>query len=861
MSGVEKSKRDRVAKACATCRKKKTKCNGKKPCEHCHNLGLPCEYPNNKPRKSRTKALLEMVFDRLERLELLMHKMMDRMGGVDAETSSGSVAHPRNGLLSSLSAELPGLDVSFKDEEDNNRDYRSETQAPVESNGHLLPQKQPRDTFFQQAKSIFHHRIDESSEATQKPHQILQYKGLHSGIAFIFGTQSIEWIKTRLKPEDQNIITPFQTLLFYFNAWKQLFLSVWTDVKTYSKEDVKKLKEGVYPHDKQLTFELLQLYDYLAVADFICPVDTVRTLFAKFYANKSSPRLKKYKFLYSELMLMNLSLALSISVAIDLKTSEAPSPGINEFPKLDAMTTDQLATLQEEMFLNSVFYFHTISVVSEGMVTIQALLLLVTHLETTWVISDVNYTFVGMALRYAQEIGLHRFETFLNLSDTEKNARGRLWAAVQSFDVEISHRTGKPPAVNMVDVSTLTPMDPLHVPSLLSTQDVERLRRVCGGERYPLNEVYVHFYIYKLSQLRAFSYFQLFSATVKYDSLKSVQDIVTSLNHEFHNFRNEIKEEYRPKYYYEPGFLQFPESYSSTRRTRITDDSVLTLQLSFFYQIMTVNKVPFQIEPHEGASPYENASYRKTTLDSARTILHIMRGIRKRSIPFFGINWVIFYPFVAVMNLIANCLNYSDDEDCYKDLTLLIDVSMNFFNQYSQQASQPSTRLLYLRLHLFDILVRIVLRIAIKVFENRSGLDILGANPPLRAHLEQVEKEFPQFYTKINDTSDLMNLLNCMHHTNEVKFREQKYTPNGLYDTASSGSNQGGSTPGYLNDNLEGFSPRKNDPTLSNILHPVDFSGVRDTERRDFNIDDDFLLAAVNQDFLALPNFFFDNGL
>lgn len=858
MSGVEKSKRDRVAKACATCRKKKTKCNGKKPCELCHNLGLPCEYPNNKPRKSRTKALPEMVFDRLDRLERLMHKLVDRMG-VDAETSAVSV-QPRDDLLSPLSTGLPALDVGLKDEEDNNHD-RGELQGRVESNGTLLHQKQPRNTFFQQAKSIFNHRIDESSEATKTPHQILQYKGLHSGIAFIFGTQSIEWIKMRLKPEEQNIITPFQTLLFYFNAWKQLFLSVWTDVKTYSKEDVKKLKEGVYPHDKQLAFELLQLYDFIALADFICPVDDVKNLFTKFYANKSLPRLSKHKFLNSELMLMNLSLAIAISVAIDLKTSEAPSPGISEFPRIDAMTIDQLATSQEEMFLNSVFYFHTISVVSEGMVTIQALLLLVTHLETTWVISDVNYTFVGMALRYAQEIGLHRFETFLNLSDTERNARSRLWAAVQCFDVEISHRTGKPPSVNIVDVSTLTPMDPFHVPSLLSTQEIERMRRVCGGERYPLNEVYIHFYVYKLSQLRAFSYFQLFSATVNYDNLKTVQEIVTSLNHEFHNFAREMKEEFRPKYYYEADFLQFPESYAGSRRTRITDDSLLSLHLSYFYQVMTVNKVPLQIEPHEGTSPCENVCYRKTTLESARTILHIIRGLKKRSIPFFGINWVIFYPFVATMNLIANCLNYSDDEDCYKDLSLLIDVSMNFFNQYSQQASQPSTRLLYLRLHLFDILVRIVLRIAIKVFENRSGVNILGANQCLRAHLENVEKEFPQFYTKINDTSDLMNLLNCMHHTNEVKFREQKYTPNGLYDTASSASNQGGSTPACLNDSCGGFSPRKNDPTLSNILHPVDFSGVRDTEKRDFNIDDDFLLAAVNQDFLALPNFFFDNGL
>lgn len=858
MTGVEKGKRDRVAKACATCRKKKIKCNGKNPCDHCKNLSLPCEYPNNKPRKSRSKVLLEMLQNRLDRIELLMHNMIDRMGGMESRkvpSPSRDIRPSADGL--STSSELPSLDASFKDEDVESQDFQINGLVPKRTASTLLPEKRPRDTFFQQAKSILSKTIDESSEETQRPHHILQYKGLHSGIVFLFSSQSIEWIKSRLRPEDHNIVTPFQTLLFYFNAWKQLFLSVWTDVKTYPKEDVKKLKEGVYPHDKQLTFELLRQYDCITLADFICPVEEVKALFVKYYANKLSPRLKKRRFLFSEFMLMNLSLAISISVAIDQKSTDVVSPGLSECPKLEAMSIELLATLQEEMFLNSVFYFHTISVVSEGMVTIQALLLLATHLETTWVITDVNYSFVSMALRYAQEIGLHRFETFQHLPQEERNARGRLWAAVQCFDVEISHRTGKPPSVNMVDVSTLTPMDPWHVPALLSTNEVKKLQLQCGAERYSLDEIYVHFYVYKLSQLRAFSYFQLFSATVKYDSLKTIQDIVSLLNNELDSYLNEIKEEYRPRHYYEPQFNSVVERFFMDRKMTRADDSLLSLHLTFFYQLMTINKVPSQIEPNDGALPYENTCYRKLSWESARTILHIMRRVNRRCLPFFGLNWMIHYPFVAAMNLLAKCFNHSDDEDSFKDLQLLIDLSMNFFNHYSHQANQPSTRLLYLRLHLIDTLVRILLRICIKVFESTTGYDLLSGNPALRAHLEHVEKEFPQFYTKINDTTDLLNLMNCMHNTHEVKFRQHKYTP--LYDTSSNASNQD-FTPTYM-ENFESQSPRKNDPTLSNIIHPVDFPSVRDSDRKDFNIDDDFLLAAVNQDFLNIPNFFFDNGL
>lgn len=871
MSGVEKNKRDRVAKACATCRKKKIKCNGKTPCDHCLNLQIPCEYPTNKPRKSRTKALLEMILSRLDRLESLMYKIAESVGGGGLDSrngispSSGTRLH--GDLMSTPTTASPALDVSDKEADDDLREdqadgyNRADSAAPLQSsNGDQSPEKKPRDTFFQQAKSILNKTIDEKSDGATKPHQILQYKGMHLGIVFMFGSQSIEWIKSRLKQEDHNIVTPFLTLIFYFNAWKQVFLSVWTDVKTYPKEDVKKFKEGIYPHDKQLTFELLRHYNCIALADFVCPVADVQALFMKYYGNKSAPRKKRYKFSYSEFMLMNLSLAISITVAIDEKSSGVTSPQIGECPRLDAMSIDQLTSLQEEMFLNSVFYFHTISVVSEGMVTIQALLLLATHLETTWVITDVNYTFVGMALRYAQEIGLHRYETFNHLPELEIHERSRLWAAVQCFDVEISHRTGKPPSVNMVDVSTLTPMDPWYVPALVSQSEVERLQQICGGQQLPWEEIYVHFYVYKLSQLRAFSYFQLFSATVKYDSLKGIQEIVTSLNHELGNFTNELRAEFRPRYYYEPEFRLLIERFTSEKKMNRVNDSILTLQLCYFYQVMTINKVPSQIEPELDTPPYENACYRRNFLDSARTILHLMRSVNRRTVPFFGVNWMIFYPFVATMNLLAHCLNHSDEGDSLDDLNLLIDVSMNCFNLYSKQAKQPATRLFYLRLQLFDVVVRIVLRITIKVFESRTNMDILSNNPALRSHLEDVEKEFPQFYQKINDTSDMMDLLNCMHPTSGVGLSTNKFSPNGSCDSASNASNPD-LTPGYSNETFEGQSPRKNDPTLSNILHPVDFSGLRDNDRKDFSIDDDFLLAAVNQDYLTLPNFFFDNEL
>lgn len=868
MSAVVKGKRDRVAKACATCRKKKIKCNGEQPCAHCSNIKIPCEYPSNKPRKSRTKALLDVITNRLDRLESLMQQIADRVGGLDSRNvpSPGSV--DRNlADSSSTTSSSPALELSLQEtdtgksnDNDSNNNASNEPKAIKGTHSSLLKSGK---AFFERTRSILSKNFQGDCDNCNLGHQMLHYKGLHLGIVFIFSTQSIECIESRLKPEDHKIVIPFKTILYYFMAWKQLFLSVWTEMKLYPEDDVKKLKEGIYPHDKQLTFELLQQYHSIVLADFVLDADEAKELFVKFYANKGAPKKKQYKFLNSELMAMSLILCISITVVIDQRVTDLRPCG--KCLKLDSMPIEQLTALQEEMFLNSVYYFHTISVVSEGMATVQALLLLVVHLETTWVVTEMNYSFVSMALRYAQELGLHRFETFQHLPQPDIQKRSRLWAAVLCFDVEMSHRTGKPPLVNIVDVSTLTPADPWYVPQLMSQADIEKFYQLCGHLRFSFDEVYVRFFLYKLSQIRAFTYFQLFSATVKYDSLKGVQDIVTSLNGELKNISNELKEEFRPRFYFEPEFALMLARFSGDERMSSVNDGILSFQLSYFFQLMTINKVPSQLDPNQGNTPpYENSQYRKLALDSARTILHLIRGINRKSVSFFAMNWIITYPFFAMMNLIANCLNYSDDSEGVTDLNLLIDLSMNFFNHYTDLAKKPSTGAFYLRLHLFGIIIRIALRITVKVYEENNNVDILGSNPQLKSHLEQVEKEFPQFYTEVSAPSDLLSLLTCMHPYTDINLQsdDRKFTPNGSLDTSSSVSNQDIASLTFQHaSGMEAPSPKKNDPTLSNILHPVDFASARDSERKDFNIDDDLLLAAINQDFLALPNFFFDNGL
>lgn len=827
ISALSERRRDRVAKACGVCRRKKIKCDGGSPCSHCKNFGCECEYPVNKPRKPRTRTSIDSLDSRLDRLELLMVKMVQKMDG-----SERSVP-----LRSSSSTKL-----------------ESTTSSPS-SQSASLPRSEEKDSYFQQCQTILDKTIDPVNQPDLKVHHMLHYKGLHSGFAMLFSSQSIEWIRARLRPEDHHITRPFETLFYYIWGWKKFFSSVWAEPKAHSREKIEKLREGIFPDDRELVDELMSYYDLISMSGFICDKSDVVALFDQYYTNKSLPPKKKHKFTWSELMVMSINLALTIAVAAEKKNEDSAfvvAPLVPT-PKLDAISTDYLVSLQEEFFLNTVFYFHRICVVNEGPRTVQALLLVAFHLETSSMSSEVNYSLACMALQYAQQLGLHRHDTFEYVSDVERRNYSRLWSAVQCLDLEMAYRLGKPPLINMFDVSTLTPSDPNYVSSLVYPTAEDNAANV------PVTLNYIFFFSYKLSQLRSFCYVQLFSANVRYDNLKHVQEIVTSLNTNMVDLAQEMDEELRPRYFFEPDFDKLLRLLALDFHRHSLNEAMVIFHLTFFYNISIINRVPCQIPPGEAESPaHENSTFRRIALDSSRTILHIVRAIDLRRISLFAVTWLSFYPFVATTNLISHCLNNTDDPDCYKDLSLIIDVSMCFFGHYSKIAEKPSTRIYYLKLHVLDLLTRILLRIAVKVYEERSGLDILSGNDGLRNHLESVEKKYPQFYSEVNDPSDMVHLINCIYDSPFSSNRRFSANLNSPFNTTPNSNS--GSSPMNAGVPRKNPSPRRNDPSLVNILRPAEFDDV-DFAMRDFMLSDDFLNLASTREFSNLPNFFFDNGL
>lgn len=839
-SSLEEKRRDRVAKACALCRRKKIKCDGMMPCNHCQHLSSSCFYELNKQRKPRAKAT-DNLLHRIGKLEDLVIRIAEKVD---------SIAEGPNGTAS-VRPDLPALQPSDSDQE-SSPDDRADGNLEMEVSSELLrtPASEPltkdKDSYFQQCKAI----MTEAFEKVMPVHTrkvLPHYKGSHLGISMVFSPQSMSFIQLKLRPQDQYITTPMESMLFYITAWKRVFQSAWTEPQVHTAEQIKKLKTGIFPHNRAIVDDMIRLYEVIHL-ELMCPASMARELFDAYYTNKTLPPEQRRKFLYSELLIMNLIIAFTTAMFIDNKN---PVGEKLRYPSMDKIPISQLSSLQEELFINSIFYYNRIAAVSEGITSVQALLLMVCYLETAWVISDINFTLISTAVRYAQEMGLHRIETSSNLPDAERYQRIKLWAACQHMDIEMCYRLGKPPLVNIVDVSVLDLFNDVSV------SDLGQL--LCHGamegkEKVTMVQHSIHKSMFRLSQIRSLSYVKLFSASAGYQSVKQIQEIVTCINTNLFDMAREVPDDSRPRFYYEEDFDKTLKSIRIDKGFDHLCNMRCNLLLTYFSHLMTINRVPWQVVADDDDKlQLENSEYRRLSLESARTILHIVRNISREDIPHLQINWLATFPFAAGINIISNCLNHVTDNEIFKDLSLIIDISMNFFVFFGQKADNEHTRLLYMRLQIFDIIIRILLRITIKIIEEGSNMNILGSNPALKEHLEIIERKYPQFYRKADDpvaVSDLMKSLCPTFHPKLFRDSRNEMLNNSPSNISSN------SLSSYVS------TPRRTDPALPNIMHPTDTNWEMDEKlNSDWqSLGGDFL-AFASEEMLNMPNFFFDNGL
>ncbi|KAI5957788.1 hypothetical protein KGF57_003055 [Candida theae] len=806
----------RIKIACDVCRRKKIKCDGSYPCQNCTQSRKPkvCSYTERSIRrrsrisKSDHKNHHEKHISRTVPASSTQVNRTDSTNSLDFRMSKlESVLERLTGTVELL-ANRAGVTKAdtFTSEKANSVDpyphepSSSNSEHGQEGHGRLYGESKEGANDPSGANAL------DLTTVGGKP---ASYVGTQS-IFSIFSRESLDWMEQKLGPRGSECITPLKNTLLVCHNKLNMFLKKWTDPPLIDAHARQKLMQRPFPTDSMLVMELVEAYGSIPMISFLVNVDTVRTMFVSYYDGIADPT-KKRNFTISELLIMTSVLLMGVDVLLD-KTKY----------KKDA----RLHHLQDKLLDNAIYYYHRLSLVGEGLETIEGILLLISYCEGNWITNHINYIPKAVAVRYAQETGLHRIEYFNKLDDKEQQRRRLVWWFCYYYDTDMCFRLGKPPVINTDDVTTCTEADVLSSCIQCSTSYFDSSCEVDAAERQvtmavadeaflgdptqPLSfrlleklrslndkSFYYHFFGMLLAKIKSESYSLLFSASARLRDFDSLSNALEHLNSEMLELAQHMSEEHRPRFFNDPMFHFLDRKVPEAER-----GVMLGGQLEFFAHLMVINRFPFVVQTDKVDAGCQILKFRNTSLDAARTILVLMKQVDRTTVECTFINWVIYFPIIAFLTLGGSVLNHPHSPNVPSDLKLLAETSMGFFD-FVGDFSRPDKHLRTRGGISIELIIRLMLKVVITAYENETGVQVLQNDEALRAHLNSVEVKFPELY---QETAEFSN--------NFPAFFGQSF-----FETSDEWSSEVSSSMSKPN-TVSPFasSPRYN-PSLSNIMH------------------------------------------
>lgn len=766
--------------ACDTCRKRKIRCDGRARCLNCVRAREPaCHYevrPSKTPRIAKNGRLggnlIELLNSRLQRLENVLLSLSDRLGGAD------------------LARELLKLDM------ENSSDSESDT---VETDNYS-----DVDTHVR--------------ERTPGFKQIDVYIGTHSFLS-ILSKRSLLWIEQQLGPENALLMIPFNSLPMVFLRYAKLAFVKWLDPPFLNAEEKKKMLELPFPEDSGPVCGLLEQY-YSTVRPLvaICDFDRMKGLFEVYLA-------KKPRFRVSELLMMDIALLYMLLVKDEHDTSLSNASVADPD---DVFNIDASWEIQDQLLTYAISYFYRLCIVSEGLVTVEALLMFVAYTEHKNLSPQINHMILLPAIRHAQDLGLHRIETYEGLLQEEASHRKRVWWMCHYWDMELCFRSGKSPFINRHDVSVeLFAVAPLD----------------CALARLSIELSNFHDFLTFIVQMRSQSYEKLFSATANVDSFRTLLGTLNSLNRKLMDAASLLLEEMRPLFYNDPNFQPI-------RQISPQNETCLAVKLTFFFHLMVINRLPLMIAfPDEIEK--QKLEYRNLSLNAARTVLELIKGVDRESMSESFYSWITFFPFNAFLHLLASCMNFPSMPESFDDVNLLIDTSLAFLGRRGSKKLNSRMDMATL----MQILFRLILKVVVVIYEKKTGIQTLKGNAELNAHLDHPRQSFPELYN--NTALYKLHFPDIIHVTGKSPFSDDPMSPKNSNNSPS--SNRSGSIPTVSPHIHEGISNMYHTvPAMQEgAMNPPFFS---DGLHGDAQVCDEIDLL-FNSQMNQLPNFFFDSNL
>lgn len=744
-------KRARISKACQHCRKKKIKCDGGKPCNNCvQSNGGNCVYEEDPERKIKipTKRKTPGTSKTPVKQTQTIKELDERLLRIEL-------------MLSDLTTELQA----------------SRVKPPVVS-----------DTTLSE--------ITEESEAEDpQSNPEIESNALRSYAAsHVFSKESVSSMLLFLDGKDETAKQKYEedinSMGEIYNYYAQAFLdTVCQPIKTRLRKRFE-LMDSIFT-DETLPLAILNhYYDRIFFLRLIIDRKYLVELFEKYYKEKNMPNRQVFK--WSELLIMSAAIGLTVSLILD----ERNMGKTGESELINNLNDVQLVEINSKCFYSMVLYYNRLCFISEGLSSIQALVFFVIYLESIISSVRVNLIPLTIAVKYAQDLGLHLHETYQGLSWDEQVMRKTLWWFCEYYSIEYSTRAAQPLNLTLDEIMSLEDVSSNAVIksnwSLLESYFKSPNDKSILSKIHETNSTHkcVSYMMYCLSKIRIKSFDLLYKSNCKMTVAQLINNLEL-LNEEMKTVNNAPLSF---KFYDDDQFMfNSKKSVSLVKRLDNGYENYLFLNFVYFQHLMTINRIKI---PSTAARKYIEKVNEFTSIanKSARTVLHIAKSLELDELPSTTYSSILYYPYFAFLHLATSCISHPHQSDIEQDLKLLIDVSMFFF-AYKLDSKTVRIKRNCVRQLFYDLLTRYLLNIVIKLIDGEVSKRLFKKYKNLKNHLNMLSN-FKEFFIEENQIG-----IN-KSHTNQVL--RKWFSPYELVKTNTGNINirNNSSTPVSISENI-----------------------------------------------------------
>lgn len=747
----------RVSKACDICRGRKLKCDGLAPkCTRCALANVECVYSERQRRRQKKRAqpnggvphanpsTLTGLDVRMERLESMLSSLIGKLN------SEKILALPKP-PSSTYTPKSPG---SFEHDSENTDSSEPERQSEEQ------PQREPVEKYF----------------GAQTTFSVLSSKG-------------IQWLEKF--SGDPKLLSKFQD--FHKKA-----ASVFLVVNSMWMDPIDKSELRPLPPRSVVNRLLDKFHSDLCIVQLFLSKEEIVDLFDRYYelADTTIPKSKRKRLTNSDFLCINAILVICCMISWD--------PDETQDPALMSL----LQKVEKDSRDNAIFYFHRVSTISEGLRTVQALMMMVIFSGFTQS-GTQSYSLVSTVVRFAQEMGLHRRESLIGLPEHEAMQRRRLWICAYIFDRDSCFRSGKPPIIQTSDVSSVNLEDyrdvifydvPKTTVDMMLDPDFDVFGML---QNMTLHEYQtgaaknlILYYSAHMVDFTSLSYEKLFSAnSLKDMSLDEVLHTIVTLDREL-----ERKMAMLPKII-RPGVDQ-SELLQGINVRAIRYGLNLT-HLQYYSSKMIINKVAFtkswmnsdhsqpMLEDWDNI-PVLQKQLMKNCLDSARMIMRFVS--QEDHMNSLLSNHASFQFMSAFFTLFTGIIEYPMAPFVQPDLEMITNVRNKLLAQHAVHCDKAENLFMY---NLINYCIRFFMRVAVMVYNKANpekSMDMTVLNTELKFFDQELSKMSALSNAKLRTVDPLSIVLKSAAMTSTtipqpIPKGAAPYDPMGLVGDERRGSN------------------------------------------------------------------------